>query len=187
MRHFVHALRDRLEPERTRRSPSSFIHSSNGTYSLDGRIELDVTEFGALAGNGLEGPTRTGEERQIAIRCLERAIDLYRGDLFAEEPFAEWAFAERERLRALLHEAVLQLAALRREDGEPAAATRYLERQVDLWPTDEAIQRALIELYLEQGRHSDAQRRHDAYRRRLRIEFAREANFDLADLDGPTV
>ncbi len=150
VRHFVHALRDRLEPERTRRSPSSFIQSSSGTYSLDGRVELDVTEFNALATNGLEGPTRTPEERMIAIRSLERAIDLYRGDLFAEEPFAEWAFAERERLRGILHESVLQLAALPPRgwraggrDQIPRAPGRPLaNRRGDSASPDRALHRA---------------------------------------------
>lgn len=182
VRHFVHALRDRLEPERAPRQPSNFIHSSKGTYALARQVELDVRDFDALVSTGLERPAGTKLEREVAVGYLEEAIDLYRGDLFAEEPFADWAFAERERLRTLLHEALMRLVELQREDDERATAVKYLERCVDLWPLDTEIQRALIELYVEQGRHSDAQRRYEAFRHRLRVEFAQEADFRLVDL-----
>jgi DNA-binding SARP family transcriptional activator len=182
VRHFVHALRARLEPERARRHPSSFIHSVKGTYMLDRQVELDLREFDSLVATGLESPVRTREEREISCAYLEGAVDLYRGDLFAEEPFADWAFPERERLRTLLHEALMRLVELRREDDQPAAAVKLLERCVDFWPLDADIQRALLELYVEQGRHSDAQRRYEAFRHRLRVEFAQEADFRLVDL-----
>ena len=181
-RHFVHALRDRLEPARAPRGPSSFIHSMKGTYSLARPVEIDVNEFESLAATGLERPARTSEERESVITYLEGAVELYRGDLFSEEPFADWAFAERERLRAMLHEALIRLTQLLREGGQGARAVKHLARCVDFWPVDAEIQRTLIELYVEQGRHSDAQRRYEAFRQRMRVDFAQEADFRLADI-----
>jgi DNA-binding SARP family transcriptional activator len=184
VRHFVHALRDRLEPERAPRRPSSFIHSTKGTYSLARPVEIDVGEFESLVTTGLERPGRTREEREVAIGYLESAVELYRGDLFTEEPFADWAFAERERLRTLLHEALLSMTALLRENGRGAAAVKHLARCADYWPLDAHIQRALIQLYIELGRHSDAQRRYEVFRQRMRVDFAQEPEFRLADFGG---
>jgi DNA-binding SARP family transcriptional activator len=181
VRHFVHALRDRLEPERAPRRPSSFIHSTKGTYSLARPVDIDLGEFESLVTTGLERPGGTKEERDVAIGYLESAVELYRGDLFTEEPFADWAFAERERLRTLLHEALLRMTALLRENGRDAAAVKHLARCADFWPLDAQVQRALIELYVELGRHSDAQRRYEAYRQRMRVDFAQEPEFRLAD------
>jgi DNA-binding SARP family transcriptional activator len=184
VRHFVHALRDRLEPERAPRRPSSFIHSTKGTYSLARPVEIDVGQFESLVTTGLERPMRTREEREAGIGYLESAVELYRGDLFTEEPFADWAFAERERLRSLLHEALLKMTALLRDNGRDEVAVKHLARCADFWPLDAQIQRALIELYVELGRHTDAQRRYEAYRQRMRVDFAQEPEFRLADFGG---
>src|SRR5437764_2798608 len=94
VRYFVHVLRGLLEPGRTPRATSSFIVSSNGTYALGPSVSVDLDEFEALVSAGLRlcGTEEDGE----GIALLEQAIDLYRGDLFLEEPFAEWAFNQRE-------------------------------------------------------------------------------------------
>jgi DNA-binding SARP family transcriptional activator len=144
-------------------------------------VALDVDEFETLVSAGLEGSAETPEEHLQDISRLERAMDLYRGDLFAEEPFAEWAFPERERLRSLAYLALRRLVEHHRTSGDPATAARYLERNAELLPFDTEVQWALIRFYLEQGRRSEAKRRYASFRKRLLDEFGEEPDFRLSD------
>jgi DNA-binding SARP family transcriptional activator len=180
VRYFVHALRERLEPGRAARAPSAFIKSTKSTYSLDPRVAVDIDEFEALASVANRDP-KPQELRSDQAASLKQALDLYRGDLFEEEPFAEWAFAERERLRSLAYQSLSLLVEHYQGAGEVATACRYLERCIDFWPLDSGLQHSLIGLYLEQGRHGDAERRFAAFRKKMRDVFDEEPGFKLSD------
>jgi DNA-binding SARP family transcriptional activator len=164
------------------RSNSGFIHSVNGTYCLDRQVYVDLDEFDALVSTGLETSAETRAGRSQAISYLDRAMDLYRGDLFAEEPFAEWAFEERETMRTLACHALEALVEHHLASRELAAATRNLERYASLQPLDSDVHQTLIRTYLEQGHRSEAQRRYAAFRRRLIHEFGEEPEFRLSDI-----
>ena len=181
-RYFVHVLRELLDPHRVPRSNSGFIHSVNGTYCLDRQVYVDLDEFEALVSAGLETSAETPAGRSRAISCLDRAMDLYRGDLFAEEPFAEWAFEERDTMRNLACHALDALVEHHLARRELAAATRNLERYASLQPLDSDVHQTLIRTYLEQGHRSEAQRRYGAFRRRLMDEFGEEPEFRLSDI-----
>jgi DNA-binding SARP family transcriptional activator len=180
VRYFVHALRERLEPGRAARAPSAFIKSTKSTYSLDSRVAVDLDEFEALA-SVAQPPSTASEMRSDEAASLRQALDLYRGDLFEEEPFAEWAFAERERLRSLAYQALTGLVEHCNGAGDLATASRYLERGIDFWPLDSALHHSLVGLYVEQGRHGDAERRYAAFRKRMRDVFDEEPGFELSD------
>jgi DNA-binding SARP family transcriptional activator len=104
--------------------------------------------------------------------------------VIAEEPFAEWAFAEREAMRSLACQALERLVENYLERDDLAAATARIERATELRPLDSDIHRQLIELYLRQGRHSDASRRFATFRQRMLDEFGQEPGFALTDLAG---
>jgi DNA-binding SARP family transcriptional activator len=181
VRYFVHALRERLEPGRASRAPSAFIVSTGSTYALDPSVAVDVDDFETLASVAIQVPAAMLDTRPDAVTSLEQALELYRGDLFEEEPFAEWAFPERERLRALAYQAVSGLVEHLRSEGDVAAASGYLERNIDMWPLDTSLHHALIGVLLEQGRHGDAERRYAAFRKRLSDVFDETPGFELTD------
>ena len=55
LRHYVHVLRERLEPDRAERGASSFVETHRGGYRLDPeRVWVDATELERRAGRGLE-------------------------------------------------------------------------------------------------------------------------------------
>ena len=184
VRYFIHVLRARLEPEREARAPSRFIDSRRGGYSLDlRRAWLDVAEFEQLVGAGL-GALVT-EERAAARQRLERAMNLYRDDFLADEPYAEWAFEERNRLRELAARSLGALVELQLAADDLNAAARHARHLADMEPYDSDAQRRTIELSLRRGRRSEAMRRYHLFRRRLLRDFNEEPDFQLTDLLPP--
>ena len=99
VRHTMHQLRRRLEPRRANRAPSEFLVTREGAYSFArDRVTVDADEFEALARAGLAAVER---DPPRARERLDAALELYRGDFLADEPYAEWALDERDRLRDL--------------------------------------------------------------------------------------
>jgi DNA-binding SARP family transcriptional activator len=179
VRQYVHALRDRLEPHRTKHAESSFVLSSSGGYALNGeRVWIDVDEF--------EQEVRCGRSalahgnRVLALERFERALELYRDDFLADEPYAEWAFDERERLRGLAGDALRALSAL--WEHEPLRSALYLERLGRMEPFDNDVHRELITALLRLGRRSRAVRHYHAFRRRLIGAFGDLPDFELEDM-----
>jgi DNA-binding SARP family transcriptional activator len=178
VRYFMHALREKLEPHRPRGQRSSFIVTVQGGYALDRRhVRIDADDYDEAISQGLEAAARNDDE--FAIERLKDALALYRGDFLADEPYAEWAYAERDRLRGLAARA-LRAAAASEEDFE--AATAHLERLATLEPYDADVHRELLTAWLRQGRVSNAARRYDAYRARLQRDLGEQPDFVLADL-----
>jgi DNA-binding SARP family transcriptional activator len=182
VRHYVHVLRERVEPSRSPRAPSAFIASSGSAYSLDPRVAVDVDEFEDLVSAGLGDLAESANGGMSSVDCLEQAMSLYDGDLISEEPFAEWAFAEREMMRSLAYKALSRLVEHYLQRGDLPAATAHLERATELRPLDDDVQRQLIQVYLQQGRHSDASRRFATFRQRMLDEFGQEPGFTLTEL-----
>ena len=180
VRHFVHVLRNRLEPERAR-GASSFVLARPGGYAIDRRrVRIDADEFERDLAKGklaLSGGDRTG-----AVARLEQALKLYKGEFLADEPYAEWALAERSRLRDSAERALRTIGDVLWNDDDLDGAAGALHRLADLQPLDSDVQRALITAYIKRGRRTEAKRRYGELRKRLHREFGEEPDFQLADL-----
>lgn len=179
VRYFIHALRAKLEPGRPKRDRGSVVVARHGGYTLNrAEVWIDADEFEAQVDAGLSALGRG--ERAAAGEHFETALSLYQGDFLADEPYAEWALMERERLHALAEKPLRGLGELHRHD--PDAAAGYLERLAQMEPLDGAVQRELLTLYLRQGRLSRATRHYQAFRQRLLREFGEYPAFSLSDL-----
>jgi DNA-binding SARP family transcriptional activator len=181
VRHQVHVLREKLEPERDSNEPPRFVITRRGGYMLDPeRVCIDADEF--------EDKVRTGlslfvqGEGDAAVAPLERALALYQGDFLSEDPYAEWALEERDRLRELAGRELRALVSLRRSAGDLDAATEYARRLAGMEPFDMDVQREFLELCIKRDRRSEAMRRYTLIRRRVRREFGHDPDFTLADL-----
>ena len=127
LRFHVHTLREKIEPERTHRSAARFVVSRRGGYLFDtGGVWIDADEFEREARAGLAAMAQ-GDEK-AAARHLCRAIDLYRGEFMSEDPYAEWALEERERLRELAARALRAQVEIHLEARQLEAAASPAHR-----------------------------------------------------------
>src|SRR3954470_12358923 len=181
VRYFMHALREKLEPNRARGARSSFIVTVQGGYALDRRnVRIDADDFDEAISQGLEAALRADDE--FAIERLKDALALYRGDFLADEPYADWALDERDRMHNLAGRALRALTKIMLAGHALEAAAEYLEQLAELEPFDAETHRDLLAVWLAQGRRTEASRRYAIYRTRTLREFGEEPEFQLADL-----
>jgi DNA-binding SARP family transcriptional activator len=181
VRHFVHAVRECLEPSRAKRAPSSFVVSRTGGYTLDlNRVHIDADQF--------EHHVRTGVasfmsgEGAVSRESLEEGLDLYGGDFLADEPYADWVVAERDRLRSLAARAYRLLGELALRAGDLDAAIHQVQGLAELEPLDHEVQWALLTLFIRRGKRSEAVRRYGMLRQRMLREFGEEPEFELLEV-----
>jgi DNA-binding SARP family transcriptional activator len=179
VRYCMYKLRDQLDG-RNRARPSFILHSTGG-YRLDPkRLRLDIDVFQADATAGLAARCRG--DRRLAETQLTRAVERYRGDFLADDPYAEWAFTERDYLRSLAGKAFAALSELSLEDGRLGSAEVHLQRLARLEPFDSEIRELLIEVCLRRGRRTEALRHYNSLRLGLLRAFGEQPEFDLADV-----
>ncbi len=180
VRHQIHVLRERLEPDRVSRALSRFIVTRRGGYLLDlDQVTLDADAFETEIQAGLALFAKGDEE---ASSRLEPALALYRGDLFAENLYAEWAFEERDRLRELCGRGLRAMVECARSIGDLDTAAGNARRLAAMEPFDMDVQRDFIEICMRRGRRSEAMRRYAIVRKRVKREFGQDPDFTLGDI-----
>jgi DNA-binding SARP family transcriptional activator len=180
VRYFVHELRDQLEPGGAVEPPSSFVVATRGGYALDHRrVWIDADGFEGLV---TQGCAAAGDDDERAQALIRSGIAMYRGDFLADEPYAEWALPERDRLRDLAAGALRILAEIETRTGDLPSATATLIRLTDLEPFDIDVHRELFALLLRRGRRSETLRRYETLRRRMLSTFDEQLDFSLSQL-----
>lgn len=130
----------------------------NGRVGLHGATEVwvDVAEFqAALAPLERTGGVATPAES----RTIERALDLYRGDLL-EGNFEDWCLETREALKRLLLSALEALMDFHCQRREWAAAAGYGSKALSHDPLAEHVHRRLMRCYWEMGNRVEAVRQY---------------------------
>jgi DNA-binding SARP family transcriptional activator len=180
VRHFMHALRQKLEPDRARGTDSSFVVTVQGGYALERRrVRVDADDFEQAARDGMAAAAR-GED-ESGLEHLEHALALYRGDLLEDEPYAEWAYEERDRLHGMACRALRELSRIRLAHQDLGGAGAALGRLAELEPYDVDAHKALLAVWAAQGRRTEATRRYAAYKARMAREFGEGPGFELSE------
>lgn len=154
-------VRTVLDPDHDH--PSDHYVRADGDAIKLQNVTIDVNRFLVDATAGLSLVKR-GSSR-AALRYLEAAELAYAGDVFEEDPYAEWAVDLREKARLTYLDVARRLAELSRGDDD--ARTRYLLRILERDPYDEPAHLELVGLLAAQGRHGEARRRYRLYARLL--------------------
>ena len=186
VRQAIHTLRERLEPARRGHGHSTFIVARKGGYEIDtANVWIDADEFEAVAGAGFAAIVRG--DREAAERDLLRALKMHRGDFLAEERYAEWAVAERDRLRDVTGRVLRELTDIRLEEHDLEGATDHLHRLAELQPLHLEVQEQFVRLLLRRGLHDQAARRLEVVRHRYRRTFGTDPTLRLDDPDDAAV
>jgi DNA-binding SARP family transcriptional activator/predicted ATPase len=128
-----------------------------------GALRVDALQFDQLAADR-------------SAPSLESAVALYRGELLGgfslrEEPFEQWAAAERRRYHERAVQALSDLVGHYTRNGTHERALALAERLVALDPLLEWAHCALIRLYLRAGRRGAALRQYQECARLLQQEL----------------
>jgi DNA-binding SARP family transcriptional activator len=177
VRYCVYKVREQLDDGN--RPAQSIVLRSAGGYRLDPhRLVVDVDIFQAKVTAGLEAQ-RAGR-LDDAERLLAEALELYRGDFLADDPYADWAFTEREYLRGLAGKALGARARMALAQHRLETASACLLWLTQLEPFDSQAHQLLIKVCLRRGRRTEAVRHYSALRMRLARAFGEKPDFDLA-------
>lgn len=134
------------------------------------RVNVDILEFEELLDQGTP-------------ESLARAVELYGGDFLDglnvnEEGFESWVAVERERFRERALAAMSSLLEQQTGDRQLDQAVQTALRILAVDPLRESTHRALMKLYVQQGRREAALKQYhacaDALRRQLQVEPERE-------------
>lgn len=129
---------------RTHRDSPEYVLYQNDCYAINAHLGLwcDVDQFESRIGSGRSAERQ--KETTHAIAAYEQAIALYSGDYLEDQLYADWAAAERDRLRLLYLDGLNHLADLRLAHHEVEAALELTESVLRREPCDEvALRRAL--------------------------------------------
>lgn len=166
----LHALRTVIEPApRGRRWV--FVCNLGELYyfNMQSPHWVDLFAFRRHAALGHQA-ARQGR-RQEAIQQFEAALALYRGDLFADEPYAAWCDLERSQLRHRWVDLIRLVADLWIHQGEPDRGVAWLRRGLQADPLREDLHQALIRGLVAGGRPQEARAQYQECVRMLREQL----------------
>ncbi|MBI3929578.1 MAG: GAF domain-containing protein [Armatimonadetes bacterium] len=167
----AHCLREVLEPG-SRRGPWRFVRASRDGFFIGLGTDLWVDLYAFQKHMRLAQADAAHPAARLAH--LEAACALYRGDLFAEDPYAEWCWADREHLRERYLEALKTAARLCLGLGRSARSVEYFRQALRLDPLREDIHQGLMLTLWEQGRRTDALQQYVQCARIIRQELDTE-------------
>ncbi|MCK6530198.1 GAF domain-containing protein [Myxococcota bacterium] len=159
----MHDLRRVVEPERPGRR-WDYVLSQGDTFFLDlgSNCSVDLRDWRDLLA-AARGARARGEGDAEVLRLLERAVSLYRGDLFADDLDSQWFIAARETCRDQFIDALVQLSILYERGGEPDRAVLALRQAVEADPLREAPHQRLVEALQRGRRVEEARAAYEAY------------------------
>ncbi|MFI6180068.1 BTAD domain-containing putative transcriptional regulator [Nonomuraea sp. NPDC051191] len=180
---YVSNLRRRLEPDRRPgTTPAVLVSAADGYGLMTAGLALDTADFGTLVSAG-SGHLAGGRHEQAAD-ALTEALDLWRGDPYADVRALEWAQPEIARLEQVRLDAVEGLAAALLELGRHTDVVARLDPFVREHALRERAWELLVLAHYRAGRQAAAL----ACLRRVRQVLAGELGIDpgprLRDLEG---
>jgi len=152
----VSTARGVLDPGR-RRPPDHFIAAGPANLRVDlTTVEVDVETFLRDARDGLR--LHADGAVDDALLVLGAAELSYVDDMFADDPYDEWAWPARDHARSAHLDVLRALTELSLDRGQRDEAVRRLRRILATEPYDERSHRALIGVLVGDGRHGEARR-----------------------------
>lgn len=169
----VHALRSAIEPYDSE-GRRTYVRSDGDQYHFDMEAPhwIDLHEFRREAAcASLADRERRGDQ---AIEHAERALDVYRGDLFADDPSMDWCGPQRKQLQDRYLDLLSHIAEHRVAHGDVEQGIALLRRGLTVNPCREDLHQALIQTLADFGRRREALEQYQVCVRALREELGVE-------------
>ncbi|MFN0122942.1 MAG: BTAD domain-containing putative transcriptional regulator [Blastocatellia bacterium] len=159
----IHAARRALEPELKSGAESRFLHTHDQQITLRADdLWIDAEVFETQATQAL---------RSDDTGVCEQALQLYGGELLAEDPYEDWAVTRREQLRMLQQNLLLRLARLHESNGQRQQSIERYNQLVAASPANEDAHRQLMRLYAQTDARHQALRQYQICRDFLRRDL----------------
>lgn len=139
-----------------------------GAYRISPELDpiIDADEFARLCQRGRRA--EADGEMDAALSAWEEAVALYRGDLLADCPYAEWSILPRELLRLDYLDTLDRMTLAYLADDRLADCIRVAQLILQRDGCNESAHRLLMACYAEQGRLGEALRQFENCARMLR-------------------
>jgi DNA-binding SARP family transcriptional activator len=157
------ALWPELSPEAAARNLRKAVHyarqalGSRAAINLNGEVLALAPHAELVVDAALFEAKAQAALRTRDVLACQRAAEHYRGELLPEDRYAEWSEEPRERL-AQIYARVLR-------------AGHLWERMLEVDPTDEEAQCALMQAALDAGNRGEVIRQFQRLRERLRVDL----------------
>lgn len=169
----LHRMRKVLGPGAARNGRSSSVVMEELQLALDRKtVWTDTGEF--LSWIEHAGRMKAKKDNEGALKCYQKAFDLYAGDFLPDDLYEDWALPVRERFRRLYFKALEDAAALAESMDRRDDAFAFTEKLFDADPGNEKACRWLMERHVAEGRRSDAVRAYERCQRALAQDLETE-------------
>ncbi len=145
----MHTLRKSLEPDRKKGMKSAYVVSHEDAYRLDlgadGEADIDVYS------REIKYARQKRSEPMKMISHLLNAEKIYTGELFEEDPYADWCSREREYYKSEYLKIVKEIMAYYRDGAMFEKCIEYAQKYLAMDKYGEEVYRFLMKLYDAQG------------------------------------
>ena len=173
---FIFVLRRRLTSDSKRARELVITESGAYRFATD-LVDLDLDRFDELLERSSREPTHRSRS------SLERALELVKGEVLEDEPYAAWAQELRGTYHGRVLGARLDAADAALTEFDYAGALAHVEAAIPLDRFSERAQRVVMVALYALGRQHEALAAYRAFRSRLDEELGLEPTADTRGLE----
>src|SRR5712691_5411158 len=173
---FVSTLRSHLSRDRERARELVITEAEAYRFATD-MVDLDLDRFDELLERSAHEPTR------LARRSLQQALALVRGEVFEDEPYADWAQGLRSTYQGRVLGAHLEAADAALAELDYSAALVHTEAAAALDRYSERAHRSAMLALYALGRTHEALEAYRRFRARIDEDLGLEPTADTRALE----
>ena len=151
----LHRLRKALEPDVDQMFGYSYLIHKAGLISFDtDLVSIDIDDFLQFCLKGEAEEKKNKIEKAVSL--YDKAIGLYKGDYFIEEPYVEWLLARRDLFRMKYIETLQKKALLHSRLRQFDTAKETWQKILQADPLFEKAYQMLMVIYAGSGMKTKA-------------------------------